>query len=153
VLQDVFLFSGTIRENIAVGGTDVTDEAILKAAQLSGTHAFVGQLPAGYDQLLKDRGEGLSGGQRQSIAVARAVVGSPVIMAMDEPTSAMDAGSEQRLLRQLTPFLENRSLLLVTHRPSLLALVDRVMVIDEGRVVADGPKAEVLARLRKEPVS
>jgi len=152
VLQDVFLFSGTIRENIAVGGTDVTDRAILEAAQLSGTHDFVGQLPAGYDQLLKDRGEGLSGGQRQSIAIARAVVGSPVIMALDEPTSAMDAGSEQMLLRRLAPFLEKRSLLLVTHRTPLLTLAQRVIVIDQGRVVANGPKEPVLARLRKEPV-
>lgn len=153
VLQDIFLFSGTIRENIAVGTTDATDDDILKAAALSGAHDFIGQLSTGYDQVLKDRGEGLSGGQRQAIAIARSVIGTPSVMVFDEPTSAMDAGSERQLIDRLKPFLANRSMVLITHRTPLLELTDRVIIIERGKLAADGPKEKVLARLRGETVS
>lgn len=144
VLQDVFLLSGTIRENIALRNPKATDDEILRVARLSGAHDFVGQIPNGYDVKLADRGEGLSGGQRQSLAIARALLGEPPIILLDEPTSAMDTNTENALLSRLEGEFKNRTLLLVTHRASLLKLVDRVIIMDRGKIVAQGPRDDVL---------
>jgi ATP-binding cassette subfamily C protein LapB len=141
MLQDVWLFSGTVRDNIAIGSAYPRDAAVLEAAQVAGVDSFVARHPQGYDMLLAERGEGLSGGQRQSIALARAVIDSPPILLLDEPTSAMDVQTETDVVARLKAALGDSTLVLITHRPSLLKLVDRVIVIDQGAVVLDGPKA------------
>ncbi|WP_353216208.1 type I secretion system permease/ATPase [Sandarakinorhabdus sp.] len=145
VLQDVTLFSGTIRDNITLGDPAIDDAELLRLAILSGTHDFVGQIANGYDRRLADRGEGLSGGQRQSIAVARALGNAPPIVIFDEPTSAMDDPFEQALIARLEPELRDRSFVLVTHRRPMLRLVDRVIVLNGGKIVSDGPRDALLA--------
>jgi ATP-binding cassette, subfamily C, bacterial LapB len=147
VLQDVFLFRGTIRENIALGASFVDDQAVLRAARLAGVDDFVARHPQGFDLDVGERGERLSGGQRQAVAVARALLLDPPILVLDEPTSAMDNDAENRLKQRLTEILEGKTLLLVTHRASLLSLVERLIVLDGGRLLADGPKEDVLQAL------
>ena len=144
VLQDVFLLSGSVRENITLADSHIDDEEVLRASRISGTHDFVGQLPNGYDLRLADRGEGLSGGQRQSIAIARALTASRPVLLFDEPTSAMDIQSENALISRLETELKGRTVVLVTHRASMLKLVDRVIILDRGKVVAAGPRDDVL---------
>lgn len=144
VLQDVFLLSGAVRENITLGDAHIDDEEVLRAARISGTHDFIGQIPNGYDLRLADRGEGLSGGQRQSIAIARALAGSRPVLLFDEPTSAMDIQSENALIGRLETELKGRTAVLVTHRASMLKLVDRVIILDRGKIVAQGPRDDVL---------
>ena len=147
VLQDVFLLTGSVRENIALGDPAIDDAAVLRAARLSGVHDFIGQIPNGYDLRLADRGESLSGGQRQAIALARALTRPCPIMLFDEPTSAMDIQAENALIKRLESELAGRTLVLVTHRQSMLKLVDRVILLDRGRVVATGPRDDVLRSL------
>nr|WP_310522285.1 type I secretion system permease/ATPase [Polymorphobacter sp.] len=147
VLQDIVLLSGSVRDNIALGDPAVDDAAVLRAARLSGADDFMAQTPSGYDLMLADRGEGLSGGQRQAIAVARALTGSKPILVFDEPTSAMDIASENALIDRLSVELDSRTVVLVTHRQSLLRLATRVIIIDAGTIVADGPRDAVLASL------
>jgi len=142
VLQESWLFSGTVRDNIAIGRPGASDAEVLAAAQLSGAHDFIARHPAGYDMPLAERGESLSGGQRQAVCLARALIGAPPILVFDEPTAAMDVQSEAALIARLKPALEGRTVIIVTHRPQLLALVDRVLVIDRGRVVQDAPRAQ-----------
>lgn len=144
VLQDVYLLSGSIRENISLGAPGADDDAVLRAAKVAGVHDFVGQIANGYDLRLADRGEGLSGGQRQAIAVARALIGSPPVMLLDEPTSAMDVNSENALISRLEAELKDRTVVLITHRASMLKLVDRVIILDRGRIAAAGPRDDVL---------
>jgi ATP-binding cassette subfamily C protein LapB len=147
LLQDVFLFHGTIRDNIALGAPFADDRAVLRAAQLAGVEEFVARHPQGFDLEVGERGERLSGGQRQAVALARALLLDPPILMLDEPTSAMDNDAENRLKQRLGEVLDGRTLLLVTHRASLLSLVERLIVLDGGRLLADGPKDEVLAAL------
>lgn len=148
-LQDPALLSGTVRENITLGRAGIDEAAMLSAATLAGVHGFMAGQASGYDLMLADRGEGLSGGQRQSIALARALAGNPSVLLFDEPTSAMDPQTEMQLLARLDPALEGRSFLLITHRPALLRLVRRVVVVDGGRIVADGPRDEILQKLQR----
>jgi ATP-binding cassette subfamily C protein LapB len=145
-LQDPWLFSGTLRENIALGAPYATDTQILEAAQVSGVEDFVARIPDGYDLVVGERGEGLSGGQRQSIALARALLGRPPILVLDEPTSSMDVMTEKAVIARLKAHAADLTLIVVTHRPSLLELVDRVIVLGQGKVVADGPKETVIGR-------
>lgn len=149
-LQESVLLTGSVRENIVLGRAGIGDEEMVRAAELSGTHSFMGQIANGYDLKLADRGEGLSGGQRQSIALARALAGRPPIVVFDEPSSAMDSQTESGLIQRLQGELKGRTLLLITHRPSLLALVSRIMLIDKGKVVADGPRDEVLKQITQQ---
>lgn len=144
VLQDVCLFSGSIKENIALGLEGLSDEDILRAAKIAGVHDFVGATAGGYDQRLAERGEGLSGGQRQAIALARALVSKPSILLLDEPSSALDSQAEAALIARLDQATRGRTLLVVTHRMSMVKLADRVIVLDRGRVVVDGPRDSVL---------
>lgn len=146
--QDVSLFQGTVRQNICMAHPQASDQEILRAAQLSGTHDFMRTHPMGYGLHVGERGATLSGGQRQAISIARALVRDPNILIMDEPTSSMDSQSEAILVQRIKSFLHGRTLLLITHRPSLLDLVDRIIVMDEGRVVADGPKDAILRQLQ-----
>jgi ATP-binding cassette, subfamily C, bacterial LapB len=147
VLQDVFLFSGTVKENITMGHPDIKDEDILKAAEISGVQEFIGAIPNGYDLHLRDRGEGLSGGQKQALAICRALVRNAPMVMMDEPTSSMDTASEHKLIYRLKEELKDRTLLIVTHRPTLLELVDRIIVVEQGKIVANGPKDDVIKML------
>ena len=153
VLQDTVLLSGTVRENIVLDREQVDDEELLRAARLSGTHDFMGRLANGYELRLADRGESLSGGQRQSIAVARALAGKPSILLLDEPTSAMDAQTEVGLIDRLQGELADRTAIIITHRLPLLKLVSRILVIDQGKVIADGPRDAVLKQISKPQVS
>lgn len=153
VLQDTVLLSGTVRDNIILDRDHIDDEELLRAARLSGTHDFMGRLADGYELRLADRGESLSGGQRQSIAVARAIAGKPSILLLDEPTSAMDTQTEQGLIDRLQQELADRTAILITHRVPLLKLVSRIIVIDGGKVVADGPRDLVLKQIAKPQVS
>lgn len=149
VLQDVVLFQGTLRENIALGAGTVDDSTLLKAARLTGVDEFARRHPLGYDMPIGERGEALSGGQRQAVALARALLLDPPVLVLDEPTSAMDNAAEHALIRRLLPVLEGRTLLLVTHRGSLLSLVHRLVVLDAGKIVADGPRDRILEALRQ----
>jgi len=146
--QDTTLFFGTLRDNIMLGAPYVDDAAILHAANLAGVMEFADRHPLGFDMQVGERGEGLSGGQRQTIAVARAMLLDPPILLFDEPTSSMDNASEERLKVRLKENLGDKTLILVTHRASLLELVDRIIVMDNGRIIADGPKAQVLEALK-----
>lgn len=138
LFQDNDLLTGTIRENIMLGRPEVDEAEMLRAAQVSLAHEFIARMPHGYDARLADRGDGLSGGQRQSIAMARALVGRPPVLIFDEPTSSVDTDTEARLIENLKQEFAGRTLVLITHRPSLLALVDRVILMARGRVVMDG---------------
>ena len=144
VMQESWLFSGTVKQNIAVGGNNPTDEEILQASMVSGVHEFISEHPDGYAYKLKEKGEGLSGGQRQTINIARALVGRPPILLMDEPTSAMDLGHESELIAKLKNQLINQTILIITHRTSILELATRVLVLDQGKIVAQGPKSDFM---------
>jgi ATP-binding cassette, subfamily C, bacterial LapB len=148
-MQESVLLTGSVRENIALGRDGIDDEELVRAATISGTHQFIGQIANGYDLRLADRGEGLSGGQRQSIAIARALAGRPTIILMDEPSSAMDAQTETGLIQRLQEELKGRTVVLITHRPPLLQLVDRIILLDKGKVVADGPRESVLKQIMR----
>ena len=152
-LQEPVLLSGSVRENILLARDGIDDAEMLRVAELSGTHVFMGQLANGYDLQLADRGEGLSGGQRQAISLARALAGRPQIVVFDEPTSAMDQGSEAQLIGRLESELQGRTFVLITHRPALLRLVDRIVMVENGRVVQDGPRDAILKELQRPRVA
>ena len=144
VLQDIWLIGGTVKQNIALGGSFPTDEEILRAAQIAGVDDFVKQHPQGYGMLLGERGEGLSGGQRQAIAVARALLGKPKILLFDEATSAMDLGAETALLQRLGTEIADCTFVTITHKASLLQIVDKIVVIDQGRVAMQGTPEQLM---------
>lgn len=144
VLQDIWLIGGTVKQNIALGGSFPTDEEILRAAQIAGVDDFVKQHPQGYGMLLGERGEGLSGGQRQAIAVARALLGKPKILLFDEATSAMDLGAETALLQRLGTEIAGCTFVTITHKASLLQIVDKIVVIDQGRVAMQGTPEQLM---------
>lgn len=137
MLQDNWLFSGTIKENLRMGYYEYDDSHLLQIAQVAGVDDFVGQNPEGYDMEIRERGEGLSGGQRQSINLARALLHNPPVLLLDEPTSAMDNSTESAILERLKAHTENSTVFMITHRHTLLDMADRVLVIDGGRLVND----------------
>lgn len=150
VPQDVSLFFGSLRDNVVAGGGSegIEDDALLRALEIGGLQELVNTHPQGVDLPVGERGEMLSGGQRQSVAIARAVASDPQILLLDEPTSAMDHTSEEAFKQRLAEFAAAKTVVIVTHRTSLLSLVDRIVVIDAGKVVADGPKDKVVEALR-----
>ena len=148
VPQDITLFYGTLRDNLTLGAPWVGDEVILRAAQLAGVSEFASRHPQGMDMRIAERGSNLSGGQRQAVILARALLLDPPILVLDEPTASMDNTSEVRLRAKLQNELSDKTLILITHKSSMLALVDRLIVVDQGRIVADGPKAVVQEALR-----
>ncbi|WP_326524661.1 type I secretion system permease/ATPase [Sphingomonas sp.] len=148
-IQEPVLLSGTVRENILLDRPGFGDEEMLRVSELAGAHSFMGQITNGYDLRLADRGEGLSGGQRQSITIARSLVGSPPIVLFDEPTSAMDAQTENGLIERLQTELAGRTMILVSHRNALLRLVDRIIIVEAGKIAHDGPRDQVLAALQR----
>ncbi|MBE0474909.1 type I secretion system permease/ATPase, partial [Rhodoferax sp.] len=149
VQQDVMLFYGSLRENLTLGAPSADDAAIVKAAEIGGILSLVNQHPKGFDMLVGERGESLSGGQRQGVAIARAVINDPPILLLDEPTSSMDFSSEDDIKRRLIEFAKDKTVILISHRTSLLELADRIIVMDGGRIVADGPKDQVVTALRQ----
>lgn len=149
VAQDLLLFYGSLRENLTLGAPFADDEQVVQAAKLAGILELVNSHPQGFDMQVGERGASLSGGQRQAVALARALINDPSILLLDEPTSSMDHSTEEEIKRQLRGYAEGRTMIVVTHRTSLLDLVDRIVVIDAGRIVADGPKAQVVEALRQ----
>jgi ATP-binding cassette, subfamily C, bacterial LapB len=149
VSQDVKLFFGSLRDNIAMGAPHASDEAIIEAVRLSGLTDFVNQHPLGLAMPVGEYGQLLSGGQRQSVSIARALLNDPPILLMDEPTGSMDHTSEEEFKRNMVQFAAHKTLLVITHRTSLLELVNRIIVIDSGKIVADGPKEQVVEALRQ----
>ena len=147
--QDIHLFSGTLRENLISGASYVENEALLRASQQAGVHEFARKHPDGYNMQVGERGLNLSGGQRQAVMLARALLLEPPVLLLDEPTSSMDNTTEDSVRRALMDSIKGRTLLLVTHRASMLSLVDRLIIIDRGRIIADGPRENVLVALKK----
>ncbi len=150
VPQDVVLFHGDIRENILLGGAQVSDTDLLEALRLSCLDETLAQLANGLGTQVGERGERLSGGQRQAVSIARALVQQPRMLLLDEPSSMMDPATEARLIENLRN-IKGVTMLLVTHRTAMLPLVDRLVVLDQGRVVLDGPRNEVLRKLQGGP--
>ena len=149
VPQDSNLFYGSVRDNITLGHPLVDDRDVMDAANRAGVTAFTQQDPAGLERQVGEGGGLLSGGQRQSIAIARAFLGRPPVLLMDEPTSAMDNRSEMHIKHQLSQLLPSETLILITHKTSMLDVVDRVIVMEKGSIIADGPKAKVLSDLKQ----
>jgi ATP-binding cassette subfamily C protein LapB len=149
VPQDITLFYGSLKENILLATPHLDDADLLAAADVAGLSDMVNTHPRGFDMVVGERGESLSGGQRQGVAIARAVVHNPPILLMDEPTGSMDHTSEEIIKQRLREFSAHKTMLIVTHRTSLLDLVDRLIVVDNGRIVADGPKERVVEALRQ----
>jgi ATP-binding cassette subfamily C protein LapB len=145
VPQEPFLFMGTIKDNITIGDQFATDEEILKASKISGVHDFLGKHQSGYDLQVGERGDGLSGGERQSVTLARALVSNPNILILDEPTNSMDDLSEEAFKSKLAHIVKDKTIVVITHRPSILSIVDRLIVIDDGKIIADGPKAKIIS--------
>ena len=149
VPQDLTLFYGSLRDNITLAAPYVDDAALLAAAEISGINEFVDAHPRGFDMLVGERGESLSGGQRQCVAIARAVVNDPTMLLLDEPTGAMDFSSEENIKAKLRDFAVHKTMLVITHRNSLFEIVERIIVMDKGKIVADGAKAQVIEALRQ----
>lgn len=148
ISQDVVLFNGSIKDNITAGHPQATEEEILHASKTAGVHDFVARHPHGYDLQVGERGENLSGGQRQAVALARAMLAGPKVMVCDEPTNAMDIQAEMLFKHHIKQELgDDKTLILITHRPSLLDLVDRLIIVDLGKIVMDGPRDKVLEAL------
>ena len=149
VAHDLPLLSGSLRDNLTLGARYVSDSRMLEVAELTGVTELARQHPQGFDRPVGERGQLLSGGQRQAVLLARALLLDPPILLLDEPTSAMDNTSEDILRNRLQSWSQGKTLLLITHRSSMLSLVDRLIVLDYGHVVADGPKEAVIDALRR----
>lgn len=149
VAHDLPLLAGSLRDNLTLGARYISDARMLEVAELTGVTELARQHPQGFDRPVGERGQLLSGGQRQAVLLARALLLNPPIMMLDEPTSAMDNASEDALRQRLHTWMAGKTLLLVTHRTAMLSLVDRLIVLDNGRIVADGPKEAVIDALRK----
>jgi ATP-binding cassette, subfamily C, bacterial LapB len=146
MLQDTWLFSGTVKENLQMGYYEYDDAHILNIAKISGVDSFIANRPQGYDMELKEHGEGLSGGQRQSINLARSLLHHPNLLILDEPTSSMDTATEKSVIEGLKSWSNLRSMVIVTHRNTLLDIVDRVLVVDEGKILADTTPEQLKAQ-------
>ena len=150
VPQEPFLFLGTVKDNITIGENFASDEDLIEASKIAGLHEFLGKHEAGFDLLVGERGDGLSGGERQSITLARALISKPNLLMMDEPTNSMDTQTEQSFIKNMKTVLKDETLVIMTHKMSILSLVQRVIVLHDGKIIADGPKEKVLNSLRGE---
>ena len=148
VQQGEQLFFGTVRENITMGHETAPDSAVIRSAELAGVSEFLRDTETGLDTQVGERGEALSGGQRQSVAIARALLYDPPVMVLDEPTASMDPASENRLRKRLGKITENKTVILITHKGAMLSIVDKLILIDRGRLIAFGPKDEVISKLQ-----
>jgi ATP-binding cassette subfamily C protein LapB len=144
VLQDAWLMAGTLRQNIALGSEFASDADVLQAASVAGVEDFVREIPEGYGLRIGERGEGLSGGQRQALAIARALVSRPRMLVFDEASSAMDSAAEEAFIARLRAHLSGQTLVMITHKSSVLSLASRLIVLDRGKVVAQGPTDQLL---------
>jgi ATP-binding cassette subfamily C protein LapB len=153
VQQDTHLFYGTMRENISMTLPHADDATVLEAAHAGGIDEFINANPKGFDLQVGERGETLSGGQRQGVGIARALIAKPNILLLDEPTSAMDHSSEDNVKKRLASSSQGKTVVLITHRSTMFDLVNRIIVVDTGRVVADGPKDQVIEALRSGKVA
>ena len=142
--QSVQLFTGSIQDNIVAGLPNVSDEEIIEAAKNSNAHDFISSIPGGYGANLHESGKNLSGGQRQKIALARTFLRKPAIIVMDEPTNSLDGETEQIMVNSINNIYKNKTFILATHKPSLLSLVDRVIIVAGGKIIADGPRDKIL---------
>ena len=149
VMQNPVLFSGSIRDNILMGKPGASDEDLLEVARITGADAFLGMLPGGFDFALSEQGRELSVGMRQSIAIARALIGKPNLLLPDEPTAPLDQMAEQEMVKRLDAVTKGLTTIFVTHRGAMLQLADKVLVVDQGRLSAFGPREHVL---KTEPV-
>ncbi|MFJ3074389.1 MULTISPECIES: type I secretion system permease/ATPase [Pseudomonas] len=149
VAHDLPLLAGSLRDNLTLGARHISDARMLEVAELTGVSELARQHPHGFERPVGERGQLLSGGQRQAVLLARALLLEPPILILDEPTSHMDNSSEEQLRQRLSAWVPGKTLLLVTHRTSMLSLVDRLLVLDNGKIVADGPKDSVIDALRK----
>ena len=145
VMQDVFLFHGTVRQNIAFGRPDATDDELVQAAQASNAHAFIVDLPDGYDTIIGERGVLLSGGQKQRISIARALLKDAPVLILDEATSSVDTETEWLIQQALNRLTRNRTTLVIAHRLSTVRHADKIVVLDKGRIVETGTHAELIA--------
>ncbi|MFD1662508.1 ABC transporter ATP-binding protein [Streptomyces caeni] len=145
VTQEAFLFSGTVAENIAIGRPDATREEIERAAKAIGAHDFISALPDGYDTDVRKRGGRISAGQRQLVAFARALLADPAVLILDEATSSLDVPGERAVQQAMTTVLRGRTAVVIAHRLSTVEIADRVLVMEDGRVVEDGSPAELIA--------
>ncbi|WP_249128360.1 type I secretion system permease/ATPase [Bradyrhizobium sp. AUGA SZCCT0169] len=153
-MQDTDLFFGKLRDNIALGRPEATDEEVLAAARLSGVESFIAGHPMGYDMPISEGGRSLSGGQKQAIGLARVLIRKPRVLFLDEPTAHFDIRSEAEFLERLKAMRgEQMTIIISTHRLSLLGMVDRLLLFDNGRLVADGPRDKVLAILKGQPTA
>jgi ABC-type multidrug transport system fused ATPase/permease subunit len=143
IAQDPFLFSATVRDNIAFGRPDATDDDVTRAARLAQASEFIEALPEGYETVIGERGITLSGGQRQRIAIARALVVDPRILILDDATASVDATTEAKIREGLREAMRNRTTIIIAHRLSTIALADEIVVLDDGRVVARGTQDEL----------
>jgi ABC-type multidrug transport system fused ATPase/permease subunit len=144
ISQDPFLFSATVRENIAFGRVDLPDDELRRVAEAAQAHEFIERLPKGYDTVIGERGITLSGGQRQRIAIARALAVDPRILILDDATASVDASTEARIRTGLREAMRDRTTLIIAHRLSTIALADEIVVLDAGRIVARGTHAELV---------
>ena len=143
VPQEPFLFMGTIKDNITIGEQYVSDEELLKVSKVAGLDEFLGKHEAGFDLMVGERGEGLSGGERQSVTLARALISNPNILMLDEPTNSMDRQTEKAFINKIEKIIDDKTLVIVTHKTSLLQLVDRVIIVENGQIAFDGSKEEL----------
>jgi ATP-binding cassette subfamily C protein LapB len=148
VQQTPYLFFGSVRENITLGHESVPDSAVLRAAEMAGVMNFLRDSESGLDTQVGERGENLSGGQRQAIAIARALLYNPPILLLDEPTASIDPGSERRLFLHLKEIVKGKTILLVTHKGEILGLADKIILMDRGKIVAAGPRDEIIQKLQ-----
>jgi ATP-binding cassette subfamily B protein len=144
VFEDTFLFSDTVRANIALADPGASDERVEAAARLAGAAEFIAELPGGYDTLLGEQGFSLSGGQRQRIAIARAILADPRVLVLDDATSSVDPTKEHEIRGALQEVTAGRTTIVIAHRAATVAFADRVVLLDEGRVLAEGTHEELL---------
>lgn len=147
--QDLVLFNGSIKDNILFGASHISEQQLIRAVKLSGVDQFTLNESEGLLQQVGEGGKALSRGQRQSIALARAILQAPKILIMDEPTASLDARTEKHFVQTISQLTNNKSLILVTHKMHLLSLVDRIILLDKGKILADGPKKEILHKLNQ----
>jgi len=145
VFEDTFLFTDTVAGNIAFAEPGASFERVQNAARLAGADGFISELPRGYDTLLGERGFSMSGGQRQRIALARAILADPRVLILDDATSSVDASKEHEIRDALTQVMDNRTTIVIAHRPATIALAQRVVLLDEGRIAATGTHEELSA--------
>jgi ATP-binding cassette, subfamily B, bacterial len=145
VAQDVFLFQGTVRENLTYGRPDATDDEVRRAAELAEAHEFIEAMPLGYDTIVGERGQKLSGGQRQRLTLARAIVRDPAILVLDEATSAVDNETEAAIQRSIDHVASDRTTIVIAHRLSTVRHADRIHVMERGRIVESGTHDELVA--------